>query len=531
MTPGDLSRTGRPFWADAPATQTETHHGRQVQCFADRPPSIDSMLRDVARHHGTREAVVDGDVRIDHATLDQLTEDFAAFLTQAGIRPGDRVLLLTANRWPFIVALLGILRCGAIAVPLGIRMSASEVGHIAEDCAASLAVVDDDLTSLLPTKMDRILASSIAVTAASVSPADHIAEEDDTAIILYTSGTTGRPKGAMLTHLNLIHSCLHYAHSLELNANDRFVMAVPASHVTGLVATILAPLAVGAAVIVMESFDANRFLQLAARERMTCTILVPAMYNLCLLRSSFPDHDLSRWRIGAFGGAPMPVVTMERLTAVLPNLKLVQAYGSTETASPATIMPPGRQMDAPPSVGAPVACADIRVMDETGREVAHGTSGEIWIGGPMVSPGYWNDPERTAAGFPDGFWRSGDIGRFDENGLLYVHDRIKDMINRGGYKVWSAEVEDALGRHPAVAEAAVVGRPDPVLGEKTHAVVRLKDAARETGATLDEEELRAHCRGLLADYKVPDTFAFWNEPLPRNANGKLMKGTLRDALV
>jgi len=254
---------------------------------------------------------------------------------------------------------------------------------------------------------------------------------------------------------------------------------------------------------------------------MTVTILVPAMYNLCLLRADFDRHDLGAWRIGAFGGAPMPVATIERLAKLLPNLDLIQAYGSTETTSPATIMPPGGQAAAPTSVGAPAPCADIRIMDAAGREVATGESGEVWIGGPMVVPGYWNLPDKTAESFHVGFWKSGDVGRFDENGLLYIHDRLKDMINRAGYKVYSAEVENVLSFHPGVAEAAVVPRPDPVLGEKVHAFVHRSDP------DLNEAALKTFCGERLSDYKVPDFFTFTSEPLPRNVNGKLMKQALR----
>ena len=517
-------------WPDAPATRLEHHEGRVIRCFVERPGDIDAMLRAAIRAVPERDAVVDGPVRLSFRDLDRLADGLATRLSSSGVEPGARVLLLAGNGWPFVVALVAIVRAGAIAVPLGARMSGPEVRHIAGDCGATFAVVDEALAALLPEGLARLVTADLSPEAPTDGPAVTLeAAEGDTAVILYTSGTTGRPKGAMLTHRNLVHSCLHYRACFGLAERDRVIMAVPASHVTGLVAIILAPLAAGAAVIVMERFEADAFLALAAREAMSVSMLVPAMYNLCLMRSSFADHDLSAWRIGSFGGAPMPVATMERLGEALPNLTLVQAYGSTETTSPATVMPLARQRGALASVGAPVACADIRVMDEAGREVAHGQSGEIWIAGPMVSPGYWNDPERTAQAFPGGYWRSGDVGRFDEAGLLYVHDRIKDMINRGGYKVWSAEVEDVLSHHPAVAEAAVIGRPDPVLGEKTHAVVRLAGRADDEGEDeADEDALRAHCAALLSDYKVPDTFAFTREPLPRNANGKLMKQVLRE---
>ncbi|MEP0507337.1 MAG: fatty acid--CoA ligase family protein, partial [Aurantimonas coralicida] len=190
--------------------------------------------------------------------------------------------------------------------------------------------------------------------------------------------------------------------------------------------------------------------------------------------------------------------------------------------SPATIMPAGGQIARPAGVGAPVPGADIRIMDSEGHEVLRGQSGEIWIGGPMVVPGYWNLPEKTAESFIDGAWRSGDVGRLDDAGYLFIHDRLKDMINRGGYKVFSAEVENVLAFHPGVAEVAVVPYPDPVLGEKVQAFVHRRDA------DIDETILAAFCRERLADYKIPDRFVFTTDPLPRNANGKLMKAPLRE---
>ncbi|HEY9056709.1 MAG TPA: class I adenylate-forming enzyme family protein [Aurantimonas sp.] len=520
------------FWEDAPATRAEAHFGdRVVTCFVDRPPNADAMLRTAAVASPQGDAVVDGKIRISHAELDGMSDAVAGGLMSRGVSKGDRVGLLARNRWQFVVALTGIVRAGAIAVPLSVRASAREIEFILGDCGAGLTICDAEKAEILPDTVARAVIDGPAgssfedllAAAPTTTPPD--LREEDVAVILYTSGTTGTPKGAMLTHLNIVHSCLHYAHCFRLTADDRLVMAVPASHVTGLIVGIYAPLAAGAAIVVMEKFDADAFLALATQERMTVTMLVPAMYNLCLLRADFAKHDLGAWRIGSFGGAPMPVATIERLAKLLPNLDLIQAYGSTETTSPATIMPPGGQAAAPASVGAPAPCADIRVMDAAGREVAAGESGELWIGGPMVVPGYWNLPDKTAESFHAGFWKSGDVGRFDENGLLYIHDRLKDMINRGGYKVYSAEVENVLSFLPGVAEAAVVPRPDPVLGEKVHAFVHRSDPG------LTEAALKAFCGERLSDYKVPDFFTFTSEPLPRNANGKLMKQALRDRVA
>lgn len=502
---------------------------RILRVYAERPKTIPAML---AAASPDGDALVDlrvgGAARLTHAELDRMAGAVAAGLAARGIAPGDRVGLLFRNRWRFVAGLLGIIRAGAIAVPISVRSSAPEVAYILGDAEAALTLCDEGLEPLLPE-------GAAFASAGDDGPggfdalADHApvppaaAAETDVAVILYTSGTTGRPKGATLTHLNIVHSCLAYAEAFALGPADRAVVAVPASHVTGLVACIFAPLAAGGAAVMLERFEVEGFLTLAASERMSFTVLVPAMYNLCLMRAELSDYDLSAWRVGAFGGASMPVATIERLGAALPGLTLAQAYGSTETTSPATIMPLGLQIGRPASVGRPVPTAEIVVVDPEGRELPPGASGEIWIGGPMVVPRYWRMPEKTAESFHAGFWKSGDVGRFDEEGFLYVHDRIKDMINRGGYKVYPAEVENALAYHPGVAEAAVVGFADPVLGEKSRAFVHLSDPA------VTEADLRAFCRERLSDYKTPDLFTFTEAPLPRNANGKVMKHVLREA--
>jgi O-succinylbenzoic acid--CoA ligase len=349
-------------------------------------------------------------------------------------------------------------------------------------------------------------------------------QESDVAVILYTSGTTGNPKGAMLTHRNIAHSVLHYEACMRLAPGERSGLAVPASHVTGLIAVIAAMWRVAGTVVVVPEFKADAFVALMAQERITHTLMVPAMYKLCLMSPAFAHVDLGAWRVGGYGGAPMPVATIDELAARVPSLVLLNCYGATETTSPVTMMPAGRTREHPDSVGVLLPAADVRVMDDDGRELPPGETGELWIGGPMVVPGYWANPEATAASFTAGHWHSGDLGSIDAQGYVRVFDRKKDMLNRGGYKVYSVEVENTLMAWPGVVEAAVIGRPCPVLGERVHAVVHAP------GVAVDEAALRAFCAERLADYKVPESIAFSAAPLPRNANGKLMKRLLRDAL-
>ncbi|HZB92249.1 MAG TPA: fatty acid--CoA ligase family protein, partial [Stellaceae bacterium] len=353
-------------------------------------------------------------------------------------------------------------------------------------------------------------------------PPDPGVDPDDDATILYTSGTTGKPKGAMLSHLNIVHSAIHFTRCMGLGPGDRALLAVPAAHVTGAVAILLTTLFCGGTTVMLRSFKARSFLELAARERINFTCMVPAMYILCLMDPEFERFDLGAWRIGSFGGSPMPRAAIESLARKLPRLLLSNAYGATETTSPTTMMPLGETAAHRDSVGQVVPCGEVRVVDEAGREVPPGTPGELWIRGPMVVKGYWGKPEANAASFTEGFWHSGDIGSIDADGFVRVFDRVKDMINRGGYKIFSAEVENVLAYHPGVAECAVVGRPDPVLGERVCAFVLPKDE----GITADE--IRRFCAERVADYKVPELVTLVEEPLPRNANGKVQKALLRE---
>ena len=500
----------RKWEVRVPALRPEPHFGRQVRCYAERPRSLVQMLEEAAgRARG--EALVDGERRLDWQSLRRRVATAGAHLRAGGVAPGDRVGILLGNRAEFPLAFLAAAWIGAIPVPISIREQKAGLEYILEHCAARVLVHEPDLAGrvpacvpwqLTPAELWRRSGEGEGIAA---TPAG----EDETAAILYTSGTTGRPKGAMLTNLGIVHSAMNYQYCMALDPGSRLIAAVPLSHVTGVIALLAASVRCAGALVLMPAFRAQEFLALAARERMTHSLIVPAMYNLCLLEPDFARYDLAAWRIGAYGGAPMPAATIAALAERLPQLALMNAYGATETTSPTTLMPPEDTAARRDSVGLAVPGAEIRIVDD-----------EIWIGGPMVVKGYWGNPAATAQEFTDGFWHSGDVGAIDADGYLSVRDRKKDMINRGGYKVYSAEVEAVLAEHPAVLESAVIGFPCPVLGERVRAVVTIRDA-------VDADALRAFCASRLADYKVPEAITLRSEPLPRNANGKVLKRELR----
>lgn len=528
------------YWQkDALALRLESHYGdRVVSCFADRPRSLDAMLREAVQRFAEREALVCDEQRYCWREVDALVQRCARGLAARGIGRGDRVALLLGNRPEFVITLLAVVRIGAIAVPMNIRQQTEELDYALNQCGAALLIHEAELAPRLPDG-ERVPALRCRIAIAGDESAESYAsllsrgvdvpmidiDEEDTAVILYTSGTTGKPKGAMLSHLGIVHSALHYQQAFALTEQDRCIAAVPLSHVTGLVAKVAAMLRCGGALIIMPSFKAADFLTLAARERMSYSLIVPAMYNLCLLQADFDRHDLSGWRVGGYGGAPMPPATIVRFAEKLPNLQLMNVYGATETTSPTTILPAHCTAAHGDSVGLALTCAEIAIMDEAGREVAAGESGELWIKGPMVVRGYWNNVEASAGALVAGWWRSGDIGSVDRNGFVRVFDRKKDMINRAGFKIYTSEVEAVLAEHPAVSESAIIAKPCPVLGERVHAVVVLLDE------TMTSEALRRFCAERLSDYKVPESYTLRNTPLPRNANGKVLKRELRDELA
>jgi O-succinylbenzoic acid--CoA ligase len=506
-----------------------------MRCLRPRPPSLHALLAHAVATAPDAEAFVEDSAaragrRQTYRQFDASVAKLAAGLRATGIVAGDRVALLLGNRLEFVWALFACARLGAVALPMNIRQKAPETAHALNDSGAALLLHEAALEPQIPLPDETpTLHRRIAVEApefarlfdaGTVDAAVPVGEED-CAVVLYTSGTTGRPKGAMLTHLGIVHSAMHFEICLGLRAGDRALLTVPASHVTGLVANILTLVHVAGCTVLVERFKAADYVALAAAERMTYAIMVPAMYNLCLLEPSFATSDLSAWRIGGYGGAPMPEATIAALAERLPGLRLANAYGATETTSPTTCMPDGWGARRSDSVGRVVPCGHVRVVGPDGADLPPGETGEIWIAGPMVVPGYWNNPAATEANFTEGCWRSGDLGQMDESGFVRVLDRIKDVINRAGYKIYSAEVENTLMLHPGVIECGVIGRPDPVLGERVHAIVLPQDGA------VTADALRAFCAERLSDYKVPESVAFATEPLPRNANGKLIKTELR----
>ena len=525
-----------PWPEEMPAAlRREVHFGdRVVRCFAERANDVDDAFRRSVADHAARPALVFEGRRLSYGELDGVVDTLAANLAGVcGVASGDRVGIYSGNCLEVAFTVLACARLGAISVPLGHRLQTPEIEYMLGQAGVSVLMVEAALAPRLPGRaalpgLAHIFAwegeaegcAPFALLLAPAPPPPRLAlDEEQVAVILFTSGTTGRPKGATLTHLNIVHTVMHYRLCMELVPGDSTLLAVPITHVTGLVAQLLTMIACAGTVVMMREFKARAALELIAAEGVSHAVMVPAMYKLMLMDEAFDRLDTSSLRVGGFGGAPMPEATIDELARRAPHLTLRNAYGATETTSPTTLLPLGKVATHKHTVGMPVPCAEVMVVGEDGREVAVGETGEVWIAGPHVVPGYWNDAVATAAEFTGGFWHSGDIGRMTGDGYLEILDRTKDMINRGGYKVFSAEVENVLAQHPGVVECAVVARPDPVLGERVHAFV-----VGEPGVSAALAEL---CADRLADYKGPESFTEVAGALPRNANGKILKSELR----
>lgn len=520
------------------ALRLEALYGdRLVPCYAERPRNLDAMLRASVAARGDAPAVEDGDAALTYRQLDRLADRVASGLVARQVRAGDRVALFVGNRAEFVVLLAGIWRLGAIAVPIGVRQSAAELAYMLDQCGAAALVFDASLADRLPPHEEitgvhcRVCIEELGHPSDGLTYTALLANGSDTplpadfadtqpACIMYTSGTTGHPKGAMLSHLGFFHTARHYVRRFGYTADDRLLLTIPGSHISGLLAVVVVALQVGGCLVLQRQFNAGETLALIEARRVSAAVMVPAMYNLCLLHPDLPTRDLSCWRIGHFGGAAMPEVTIARLAEALPGLALYNGFGATETTSAVTLTERGDAARHPDTVGTVVPCVDIRVLDAEGHEVAVGASGELWIRSPGNAIGYWANAEATRASFVAGYWRSGDIGSVDAEGFVRVFDRIKDMINRGGFKVYCVELENVIQRHPGVIEVAAVASPCPVLGERVHVFVHAT-------APIDVEAVRALCRRTLADYKTPDFITVSAAPLPRNLNGKLVKAPLR----
>jgi long-chain acyl-CoA synthetase len=472
--------------------------------YTNRPESLVDMLRATVERIGDGLAVAEiGGDRVGYRELWDRAARVAGGLRRQGVERGDRVAIRLPNGLDWVLAFWGTQLAGAIAVPVNTRFTESEAQYVIEDSGASF--VFGGLPEGEPTAVDDL---------------DH----NDLAAIFYTSGTTGFPKGAMTSHANFLANSENAVRCVGLDrdaGNDlATIINVPLFHVTGCNSQLIVSHELGGRVYVLTNpLDLEGFLRTASEERVDMLTSVPAIYHALTRHPAFAGADLSAVKFVSYGGAPIAASAVHQIMQAFPHARVGNGFGLTETSSLTSYLPHDEATGHADSVGFAMPVCDLAIDDpdpDTGV-------GELLVRGPNVVGGYWNKPEATAETFVDGWLHTGDLGRVDDNGLLFIVDRKKDMINRGGENVYSIEVESALAGAPGVGEVAAVAVPDEMMGEKVGAVIV---PAQEGAVTVDA--VIAHVRDRLADFKVPQYVALRNEPLPRNPGGKVLKAQLRE---
>ncbi|QLL07542.1 long-chain-fatty-acid--CoA ligase [Mycobacterium vicinigordonae] len=490
--------------------------------------SLALNLTTAAQRYPDRVALRLDEIEIPYAGLDAASACLAGLLVARGVRPGDRVGVMLPNVPYFAVAYYGVLRAGAVVVPMNVLLKERETTFYLSDPSAKAVIAWHEFAAAAQAGADAAGAECIVVTPGEFEElicafdpiADPVPRDDtDTAVILYTSGTTGKPKGAELTHANLRHNVATVARMVNLTADDIILGALPLFHAFGQTAGLNAAVAAGSCLTLIPRFTAERALEIIARDRVTVFEGVPTMFAAMLHSAARPDT--SSLRLCISGGAAMPAEVMRSVESAL-DAMVLEGYGLSETSPVASFNHPDRERK-PGSIGTPIADVEMRLVDPNEDGV-----GEIAVRGPNVMKGYWNRPQATAAAIDgDGWFRTGDLARVDEDGYFFIVDRFKDMIIRGGYNVYPREIEEVLHEHPAVREAAVIGLADELLGEEVGAaVVLLPDAE------VDAAAIRDFVKDRVAAYKYPRRVWFVDE-LPKGPTGKIVKRAIAipDALA
>jgi fatty-acyl-CoA synthase len=485
-----------------------------------------------AKMRGDKIALIDvsSDRSITYRQWDERIGRIASYLRNAGIVPGERVATLASNCMEMLEVQFACFRIGAIFLPLNIRLTFPELEFIGSDAGISYLIFTTEFGELakrleVALKLKgtlRVGEDYDKAVAQSKTLADpYVMALSDSSTIMYTSGTTGRPKGATITHLMTFINCVNLGLPARVTPDTVHVNVLPLFHSAGLNCYTNPVLHAGGTVVMMQSFDAVKHLELLSDASLGITHMfgVPSIYQFLAAAPGFETADLTRLKIAGVGGAPMPVETIK----IWQNrgVSLLQGYGMTETSPGCVCLDAADAARKIGSSGKPLLHAEVKIVDPRGHDVRQGEIGEIWVRGPNITPGYWNRPGANTSSFTNGWLHTGDLAREDDEGFIYIVDRLKDMYISGGENVYPAEVEDALSQHPAILECAVIGVPDARWGETGLAVIALKSQSIAT-----EADILAHCRERLAKYKCPSRIVLV-EAIPRNATGKLDKPTLR----
>jgi len=514
---------------------------------------LTKSLLSTVRNCPEKLAVVDGHHRYSYKELEGRTAKLKESLKKLGVKKGERIALLLLNDFRYLELIYGITAMGGIVVPLNTRFSLEENAYVLNDAGVEILYVNKEFLPIVDELKKRVSGIKHVILAENRDAPElneyldilsyealldeesveelvyEDVQEEDVAGLFYTGGTTGRSKGVMLTHKNLLTNALHVALNFEYMESDIYLHAAPMFHLADQASTFAVTLAGGAHTVVRQ-FTPKDVLHVIEKEQVTAVMLVPTMVNMLLHSADFEKYDTSSLRLMLYGASPMATGLLKKTMTMLPNAQLFQAYGMTEASPVLTLLKPkdhiinGKKEEEKrlASCGKPVQFIEMKVVDEEGNEVPIGQVGEFIARGPNVMKGYWNLPEETSQALRNGWYFTGDMGYKEEKGFFYVVDRAKDMIITGGENVYSVEVEQVLSSHPAVLECAVFGVPHEQWGEVVRAAVVLK---QDTVAT--EEEILTSIRPIVSNYKVPKSIEFLSE-LPKSGAGKILKRVIRD---
>ncbi|RWZ55204.1 fatty acid--CoA ligase family protein [Halobacillus fulvus] len=509
--------------------------------------NVSEQLTVTARENPSKEAYIFQGERVSYQEFDASVTKFASKLADMGYQKGDHVALVSGNSPLFMIGLYGALRAGLTVIPINPTYTVDEMSYILkngdvkavitmdvllekfEHMDAGLSVNDyfvadtgqgiDTTSSSLSEKMKSFTKS---VAEGSLDFEQPVLDGEDVAVILYTSGTTGKPKGAMLTHTNIYSNAKDVASYLDISSEDRVIATLPMFHVFCLTVALNAPLMNGGTILVVPKFSPQDVFAVAGEYEATVFAGVPTMYNYLLQTGKDQVHTFKHMRLCVSGGSSLPVALLNNFEKQF-NVRVSEGYGLSE-ASPVTAFNPLDRPRKAGSIGQGISNVTNKIVDEMGEELPVGEVGELVVQGPNVMKGYYKMPEETAVTIKDGWLYTGDMARVDDEGYFYIVDRKKDMILVGGYNVYPREVEEVLYAHPAVSEVAVVGTPDPELGETVIGFVVVNDPS------LTEEDIIEYCRAHLAKYKLPSRVEFMEE-LPKNTTGKILRRNLREQLT
>jgi long-chain acyl-CoA synthetase len=475
-----------------------------------------------AHYYGERAALASGAVRQTFLELHDRVATIAAALSRHGFRAGDRLAMLLPNEPDYLELVYACAWLGLIAVPVNTRLSIPEIDHLIADANPRGLIRHSSLPEPTVKPSWELVLDQEPLEVQSDSHPEAIYDPEAILALVYTSGTTGHPKGVAVTHANILANVDHLNYWMPYQEGGVHLHAAPVFHILDFPFMFATP-AFGICQVAIPKFSPQGFCETVERERVSQSVLVPTMLSLLVQFSELEKYDLSSLERLAYGGSQVAPELIHRIRKVLPNLKLIQGYGLSETGFLTGLKDPEHTEDKLLSCGRTCPGVDLRVVDESGKELEAGGHGELVVRGANVMRGYWNNPEETKPAFRDGFFRTGDIGYRDASGYFYILDRLKDMIVTGGENVYSGEVEAVIYQHPAVHEAAVFGIPDSRWGELLAACV-----ARKPRMVLTDDELIAHCRRFLANYKVPRRIELSDTELPKSGTGKILKRILRE---